>query len=129
MQNCTAIVNMHTIGAMRPSMKRAFILLFCASSTCLAGSVDCRVARSFAERLVCTDASFARMDETMVNALFRAFMRSPAPQSVKETQRHWMAVRDACDSRKCVSDAYLARMAELDPSPEPAKHPHGTPVR
>jgi len=92
------------------------IALLKAVSVPLAGSADspsfdCDLARSWAEEKVCQDPDLAAKDVEMVRLHDRLRDSLPGIEflALRDSQTAWMAVRDSCQTRSCISDAYDQR--------------------
>jgi hypothetical protein len=78
-------------------------------------SFDCSRASSSVEQMICADGELARLDSETAEAFKVARSHSADPSSISTDQGRWRReVRDACGDSSCVSDAYRARLAELN---------------
>jgi uncharacterized protein YecT (DUF1311 family) len=75
-----------------------------------AASFDCKKASSFAETTVCSDNDIGSMDERL-SQIYRDGL--PANPDLRDSQREWLKSRNACETAKCVRDAYESRLAQL----------------
>lgn len=64
-------------------------------------SFDCKAARSTAERLICADATLARMDAQAARVYTQARQKASDPEALKKEQLAWLRERDA----ECIAGA------------------------
>jgi uncharacterized protein len=80
-------------------------------------SFDCAKARSASEKLLCGDTQLRELDEHLARyySAARIELRSAA-SCLQSDQAQWLrSTRDACPDAACLKNAYLNRLAELDP--------------
>lgn len=78
-------------------------------------SFDCSRARTKGEVAVCSDSSLASLDRIMSAQYVRA-VSAASPQEralLRSTRDRFLAYRDRCPSRSCMTDAYNGRMREI----------------
>jgi len=80
-----------------------------------AASFDCANAATDVERMICADPQISQMDEQL-NALYAAKV-AESPY-YRQSQRDWVATRDACQDRECVFGLYVRRINFLLPANE-----------
>jgi uncharacterized protein len=74
-------------------------------------SYDCDLAQSWAEEKVCQDAALAAKDLEMIRLHDRLRDSLPGAEflALRDSQAAWMASRDSCRTRSCISEAYDRR--------------------
>jgi uncharacterized protein len=85
--------------------------------TAQAASFPCDKARSAIEKAICADADVSALDEHLGQyySAARSVLKSAA-SCLASDQRNWLRTqRDACKDAACLRQAYLQRLAELDP--------------
>lgn len=99
-------------------MKKMFAipLWICLSAAVAQGaSFDCHKASTRAEKMICSNANLSRADERLAKSFKEALAASTDKQAVRREQREWLSSqRDVCPTAKCMLDAYLVRIAQLD---------------
>lgn len=99
---------------MKTASALAFFLLL---GTAQAASFPCDKAQSAIEKAICADSDVSALDEHL--AQYYSAARSawkPAASCLASDQRNWLRTqRDACKDAACLRQAYLRRLAELDP--------------
>ena len=93
-----------------------FALLF-LSVTAQAASFDCAKAATATEKLICSSQRVSDLDEYLGRYYFAARAElGRGGACLVPTQRDWLRkVRNACKDAACLENAYLVRLAELDP--------------
>lgn len=76
-------------------------------------SFDCEKAARTSERLVCADAALGRLDHRLYRKYREALRFQASSAALRNSQRSWVARRDACGDAACVKRSYEARLAEL----------------
>jgi uncharacterized protein len=92
----------------------ALLLLHGAAQS---ASFRCDLARSTVEKTICGNPELSTLDEHLGRyyAAARSVLKS-ADSCIVSDQRTWLrAQRDACSDAGCLRQAYLRRLAELDP--------------
>jgi uncharacterized protein len=95
----------------------ALIAIFLLDSTAQSASFPCDRARSAAEKAICRNPELSTLDEHLGQyyAAARSVLKS-ADSCLVSDQRNWLrAQRDSCSDAGCLRQAYLRRLAELDP--------------
>lgn len=88
-------------------------------------SFDCTQAKSKVEKMICNEMdeknrpseglNLSYVDDQLELAYLRALERTDDRERVRQMQRHWLKeVRDLCQDRECVMDAYFDQMRVLD---------------
>jgi uncharacterized protein len=93
------------------------LVLFLLLGTAQAASFPCDKARSAIEKAICADADVSALDEHLGQyyAAARSALKGAA-SCLASDQRNWLRTRrDACKDAACLRQAYLQRLAELDP--------------
>lgn len=78
-------------------------------------SFDCSYARTKGEVAACSDSGLAALDVNMATQYRRA-LSSASPEQralLQRTRDRFVAYRDRCPNRSCMSDAYVGRMREI----------------
>ena len=78
-------------------------------------SFDCDNARTKGEIAVCSDGGLAALDRNMAAQYVRAIGNASPEQRqmLQRTRDRFLAYRDRCPNRSCMSDAYVGRMREI----------------
>lgn len=91
-------------------------LLGFSAGTAVAAGFDCAHAKSGSEKLVCADAVLSTRDDQL-NALYQAVLENSDANerpAITAGQKAWVAqVRDACEDRACLKEAYDSRLEDL----------------
>lgn len=93
------------------------LTLLVAALALLAGpalALDCAKARTPVEKMICADKAVLALDGRMSGLYRRALDEGQEPETLRNTQRAWLADRDRCTDRACVEARYRARVARLD---------------
>lgn len=90
------------------------LLLAVLSANSLAASFDCSKAASFAEVSICKDGYLSSVDSILGRAYSKALEATADPQTLRQSQREWLATRDACTTQKCLDTTLGARVTYLD---------------
>lgn len=90
------------------------LLLAVLSANSLAASFDCSKAASFAEVSICKDGYLSSVDSILGRAYSKALEATADPQALRQSQREWLATRDACTTQKCLDTTLGARVTYLD---------------
>jgi uncharacterized protein len=94
-----------------------FAIVLVAASSSFAQSFNCAKAQTPVEKMICADAGLKELDEYL-GRYFSAARDAVAGAEacLQADQREWLkGTRDACKDASCLKQAYLARLAELDP--------------
>lgn len=86
-------------------------------STAQSASFPCALAKSGVEKTICGNAELSTLDEHLGRyyAAARTVLKS-ADSCLQTDQRNWIRTqRDPCGDAECLRQAYLRRLAELDP--------------
>lgn len=79
-----------------------------------APSFDCAKASTVQEKLICSDRSLSRLDDTLSDVYSAALKKSPEGAEVKAEQIRWVkAERSLCATVEKLSDCMRARIAAL----------------
>ena len=95
----------------------ALIAVFLLDGTARSASFPCDKARSAVEKTICGNPELSTLDEHLGQyySAARSAVKSAGSCLVSD-QRNWLrARRDACSDAGCLRQAYLGRLAELDP--------------
>jgi len=98
----------------------AFCCLWLGTALAAAPSFDCRKVKAGSiEEMVCRDEALSALDRKLADVYAAASGRAANehPPVLKAEQRGWIKGRNDCwksdDKRRCVEDAYVLRIAEL----------------
>lgn len=86
------------------------LTLHCAAQ---AASFDCSKAQSKVEKLICADAELSKLDEEMAAAYIGAQKGSDSATDVRNAQKRWLRIRDACQDSQCLENTYTQRFTSL----------------
>jgi len=79
-----------------------------------AASFDCAKAGSDVEKLICQDPGLLLLDEQLEQAYQSAVKSTGNAKALKSQQQQWLVkIRDQCQEKSCLQDAYQTRIAEL----------------
>jgi uncharacterized protein len=95
----------------------AIVAIFLLDGTAQSASFPCDQAKSTVEKAICKDPGLSTLDEHLAQyyAAARSALKSAA-SCLASDQRNWLrAQRDSCSDAGCLRQAYLRRLAELDP--------------
>lgn len=93
-----------------------FLVLIAVLIPCLgfSASFDCKKAKSFAEKSICSDAELSALDEALSLEFKETMSRSLKPDVVKKAQLDWVKnSRDKCKDIDCMKASYRKRIADL----------------
>jgi len=107
---------MRGLGLLRQSTLAALTVVALLCGDIGAASFDCARATTPTERAICGDAKLSELDEYMGRyfAAARDAVKEGA-SCLQSGQREWLQRRDRCADNACRREAYLDRLAELDP--------------
>jgi uncharacterized protein len=94
-----------------------FAALALLASAAHAASFPCNEVKTRMERTICGDPRLSELDEHL-DRYYQAALEvlKPAQSCVVADQRNWLRTqRDPCKDTACMQQAYLRRLAELDP--------------
>lgn len=95
----------------------AVIGFFILANTVHAASFPCRLAKSKTEKTICGNPELSKLDEHLGRyyAAARSALKS-ADTCLVGDQKNWLRTRrDICGNTACLRQAYLQRLAVLDP--------------
>lgn len=91
------------------------LLLALLAGQTVAASFDCSKASSFPEKEICRDGYLSGLDDWLARSYRTALEVNPDQHdAVRQSQREWLATRDACTDRKCLDKTIGARIQALD---------------
>ena len=77
-------------------------------------SFDCSQAKSSLEKIICSDDTLSKLDETLNSTYKEALTKSQDPADLKQQQRTWLSkVRTSCVEAGCITSYYKTRIGEL----------------
>src|SRR4029079_18423804 len=96
-------------------MRTAIWLVFCLflMPSARAATFGCNKASSFAEKAICSDSRLPAMDDELGRLYQAALASASEKEALKTEQKAWLASRDQCPARNCISKAYAGRRAPL----------------
>ena len=83
-------------------------------------SFNCKRARTFVEKAICTNPSLAKKDRQMSRLYFdrlantRSYGEADDVYDLQQEQRSWLARRDRCQTNGCLHEAYDFRISQLE---------------
>ena len=83
-------------------------------------SFDCRKAKTFAEKSVCSSTVLGVLDGVLSDnyrAMLAADIGEGARKSLRDTQRAWLVARKRCQDHDCLTAQYRARIDEICETP------------
>ena len=95
----------------------ALAAVFLLDGTAQSASIPCDTARTATEKAICGNPELSALDEHLsrYDAAARSVLKS-ADGCLASDQRNWLRTRrDSCSDAGCLRQAYLRRLAELDP--------------
>jgi len=96
--------------------KIGFVILVAVLIPCLgfSASFDCKKAKSFTEKAICSDDELSALDEALALEFKETMSRSLKSDAVKKAQLDWMKnTRDKCKDIDCIKASYRKRIADL----------------
>ncbi|WP_155639578.1 lysozyme inhibitor LprI family protein [Burkholderia multivorans] len=75
---------------------------------------NCAKASSKVEKMICGDSALAGADSVNADLYKEVLQASDNPNLVKQEQRQWLKVRNACQSLDCLAKAYNDRYNALE---------------
>ncbi|MDO8466251.1 MAG: lysozyme inhibitor LprI family protein [Gallionella sp.] len=77
-----------------------------------AASFDCAKAQTNVEKLICADAGLSKLDEEL-NTAYKTFLNISGEHQdvIKNAQRFWLKIRDACSDAECLRQSYEKRLS------------------
>ena len=87
-----------------------------ASRAVVSASFDCTNASTKTEKMICGNASIAKLDVELAQRYKSLMKLSSGRDEVfnRQEQREWLAERNKCAGAKCLIDSYGSRISELD---------------
>lgn len=77
-------------------------------------SFNCKYAKRPAEKLICADPALAALDRQLAETLLTLSGQPLDQKALRTEEDNWLlTVRNACETKACIADAYKKRMAEL----------------
>jgi len=77
-------------------------------------ALDCSKARAPVETMVCADRDLTALDAKLGGLYRRALDEGQEPETLRNSQREWLAQRDQCRDAACVELRYRERTGRLD---------------
>ncbi|HCW0492896.1 TPA: hypothetical protein OW435_001428 [Pseudomonas aeruginosa] len=91
------------------------LLLALLAGQTVAASFDCSKASSFPETEICRDGYLSGLDEWLARSYKTALEVNPGQSdAVRQSQREWLATRNACTDQQCLDSTIGARIQALD---------------
>ena len=91
------------------------LLLALLAGQTVAASFDCSKASSFPEKEICRDGYLSGLDDWLARSYKTALEVNPDQyEAVRQSQREWLATRDACTDQKCLDNTIGTRIQALD---------------
>lgn len=78
-----------------------------------AASFDCGKAQRKIEHLICDNPEISKLDDELSVAYKSTLQDQVQVDSIKQTQKQWLKVRNGCDDAACVKRAYETRLTSL----------------
>ncbi|CAJ4549267.1 lipoprotein-like protein [Burkholderia pseudomallei] len=75
---------------------------------------NCAKASSRVEKMICGDSALSGADSVNADLYKEVLRTSDKPSQVKQEQRQWLKVRNACQSLDCLANAYNGRYNALE---------------
>lgn len=78
-------------------------------------SFDCKKAKGFAEETVCTNQDLAKLDNQLGAQIKISLEKSSETKKIRDEQKAWIKnIRDKCENKECLIDAYKTRLESFD---------------
>ncbi|WP_157649967.1 lysozyme inhibitor LprI family protein [Burkholderia ubonensis] len=92
------------------------VLLLAISTAAFADgpAFNCAKASSNVEKMICGDSALSGADSVNADLYKEVLRTSDNPNQVKQEQRQWLKVRNACRSLDCLAKAYSDRYNALE---------------
>ena len=83
-----------------------------------AASFDCKLAKTFAEKTICSDPALSQLDDELASSYQHESQSPQTYPTLRADQHHWLVERAACNSGACLTSVYQTRIAQLQtPTP------------
>jgi len=90
-----------------------FVCLLGQSSILQAASFNCEADLTKVEQIICDDPSLSDSD-TELSALYKqAYEKSADKPKLKDSQKSWLKLRNACEHKYCLGTQYMLRLSKL----------------
>lgn len=76
-------------------------------------SFDCSKVRTNVESEICNVPELSKLDSDLSIAYKAALKDEKQAASIRQAQKQWLRVRNACDYLDCIRDAYMSRLKAL----------------
>lgn len=86
------------------------------ADTTLSPSFDCKNAATLVEKLICREPLLMRLDVALAENYKRMLASNigdGAKSHLRSTQKSWLSIRDKCENRDCIVNAYRQRVDEV----------------
>lgn len=90
------------------------LTLAIVSGSSMAASFDCSKATGFAETQICKDGYLSGVDSILSRSYKKTLDSASDPDALRQSQREWLIVRDACTTQKCLDTTLGARVKFLE---------------
>ncbi len=90
------------------------LLLALLASNSMAASFDCTKASNFAEKEICRDGYLSGLDKMLSSNYKAALEATDQPDALRQSQREWLAIRDQCNTQKCLDQSMGTRITALE---------------
>lgn len=90
-----------------------FVCLLVQSSILQAVSFNCEADLTKVEKIICDDPSLSNSDTELSTLYKQAYEKSRDKAELKDSQKKWLKVRNACAVKTCVSTQYMFRLSKL----------------
>lgn len=78
-----------------------------------AASFECAKAKTKVEHIICDNPEISRLDEVLAQSYMAALRDQLHANAIRQTQKQWMAERNACRDVACVRSAYIKRNMQM----------------
>ena len=78
-------------------------------------SFDCNKAIYIAEKMICDDPELAQLDNVMDGQYAQYLSSASDKNQAKSDQIAWIKLRNKCNTKKCINDAYYQRVEIINP--------------
>lgn len=90
------------------------VLPLCLAVNVQAASFDCDKASTKVEKMICSSAELAKLDDELNRVYEEALKKTTDPAGFKEQQRKWLKERNQCIDTSCLREKYQQRLVSVN---------------
>jgi len=97
------------------------VLIMATPRVAIGASFNCAKASTSVEKIICASKTLSRLDEQLAKVYESVLSLSDHPDVIKSHQQAWLrTIRDTCQDKPCIQNAYEHRLAQLAAIPQAA---------